>query len=80
AEVERLIAEATAAFGPIEILVNNAGITRDGLLMTMTEDDWDSVLQTNLKSAFLCTKAVIRGMVKARWGRIITIASVAGLN
>lgn len=79
-EVERLFAEATSAFGPVEILVNNAGITRDGLLLRMTEDDWDAVVTTNLKSVFLCTKAAMRPMLKARWGRIINIASVAGLN
>ena len=80
AEVDRLMAETIATFGPVEILVNNAGITRDTLVMTMSEADWDAVILTNQKSAFLCTKAVLRGMVKARWGRIISIASVAGLN
>ncbi len=80
AEVERLFAEATQAFGPVEILVNNAGITRDTLLLRMSEEDWDAVLTTNLKSAFLCTKAALRGMLRARWGRIVNIASVAGLN
>ncbi len=79
-EVDRLMAQATETFGPISILVNNAGITRDTLLMTMAESDWDAVIQTNLKSTFLCTKAVIRPMIRARWGRIITIASIAGLN
>ncbi len=79
-EVERLFNEAAAALGPVEILVNNAGITRDNLLLRMGEDDWDAVLTTNLKSAYLCTKAALRGMLKAKWGRIITVASVAGLN
>ncbi len=79
-EVEHLVAQATETFGPINILVNNAGITRDTLLMTMAESDWDAVIQTNLKSTFLCTKAVIRQMIRARWGRIITIASIAGIN
>ncbi|MBA3826245.1 MAG: 3-oxoacyl-[acyl-carrier-protein] reductase [Ktedonobacterales bacterium] len=80
AEVERLFAETTAAFGPVEILVNNAGITRDGLLLRMSEEDWDAVVTTNLKSVFLCTKAAMRGMLRAKWGRIVTIASVAGIN
>jgi 3-oxoacyl-[acyl-carrier protein] reductase len=80
AEVDRLIAETTAAFGPVEILVNNAGGTRDTLVLTMTEEDWDAVIAMNLKSVFLCTKAVLRNMVRARWGRIISIASVAGLT
>ena len=59
-------------------LVNNAGITRDGLMARMKEDDWDSVLDTNLKGAFLCSKAVIRTMMKKRWGRIINVSSVVG--
>lgn len=80
AQVERLFTEATAAVGAIDILVNNAGITRDTLLLRMTEADWDAVLTTNLKSAFLCTKAALRGMLRARWGRIINVASIAGLN
>ena len=79
-EVERLFSEASAALGPVEILVNNAGITRDTLLLRMSEDDWDAVVTTNLKSAFLCTKTALRGMLRAKWGRVITIASVAGLN
>jgi 3-oxoacyl-[acyl-carrier protein] reductase len=79
-EVERLFSEATAALGPVEILINNAGITRDTLLLRMSEDDWDAVMTTNLKSAFLCTKAALRGMLKAKWGRVVTVASVAGLN
>jgi 3-oxoacyl-[acyl-carrier protein] reductase len=79
-QVERLFTAAQAALGPVEILVNNAGITRDSLLLRMTEDDWDAVLTTNLKSAFLCTKAALRGMLRAKWGRIVNVASVAGLN
>jgi 3-oxoacyl-[acyl-carrier protein] reductase len=79
-EVERLFTEAAGALGNIDILVNNAGITRDTLLARMSEDDWDAVVTTNLKSAFLCTKAVLRGMLRARWGRIINVASVAGFN
>jgi 3-oxoacyl-[acyl-carrier protein] reductase len=64
----------------VDILVNNAGITKDGLLMRMTEDQWDIVLDINLKGAFLCTKAVIRTMAKAEYGRIVNIASVVGVG
>ncbi len=66
-------------FGKIDILVNNAGITKDGLLIRMSEDDWDAVLNVNLKGTFLCTKAVMRGMMKKRSGAIVNIASVIGL-
>ncbi|MEE9369256.1 MAG: 3-oxoacyl-[acyl-carrier-protein] reductase [Pontiella sp.] len=66
-------------FGKIDVLVNNAGITKDGLLMRMSEDDWDAVLNVNLKGVFLCTKAVTRGMMKKRSGTIVNIASVIGL-
>ncbi len=66
-------------FGKIDILVNNAGITKDGLIMRMSEDDWDAVLNVNLKGTFLCTKAVMRGMMKQRSGTIVNIASVIGL-
>lgn len=66
-------------FGKIDILVNNAGITKDGLLMRMSEEDWDAVLNVNLKGTFLCTKAVMRGMMKQRSGTIVNIASVIGL-
>lgn len=68
-----------ADFGTIDILVNNAGITKDGLLMRMSEADWDAVLDVNLKGTFLCTKAVMRGMMKQRSGSIVNIASVIGL-
>ncbi len=78
-EVANLIARAMSEFGRIDILVNNAGITRDGLLMRMSEEDWDQVIAVNLKGAFLCTQAVMRHMMKQRWGRIINIASVVGL-
>lgn len=76
---EALIKSTVDAYGKVDILVNNAGITRDGLLMRMKEDDWDAVLDTNLKGVFLCTKAVTRTMLKARFGRIINIGSVSGL-
>ena len=66
-------------FGKIDVLVNNAGITKDGLLMRMSEADWDAVLDVNLKGVFLCTKAVMRGMMKKRSGAIVNIASVIGL-
>ncbi|MCD6321958.1 MAG: 3-oxoacyl-[acyl-carrier-protein] reductase, partial [Clostridiales bacterium] len=70
---------AKEKFGRVDILVNNAGITRDMLLMKMTEDEWDSVLDINLKGVFNCTKAVIRPMMKNRWGRIVNISSIIGL-
>jgi 3-oxoacyl-[acyl-carrier protein] reductase len=76
---EALVKAATEAFGKVDILVNNAGINRDTLLMRMKEDDWDAVLDTNLKGAYLMTKAVTRPMMKARYGRIVNISSVSGL-
>lgn len=76
--VQEQIKEVIATHGQIDILVNNAGITRDGLMARMKEDDWDSVLATNLKGAFLCSKAVMRTMMKKRWGRIINVSSVVG--
>ncbi len=72
------IKAAFAAAGPIDILVNNAGITKDGLSMRMKLEDWNLVLQTNLTGAFLCCQAAMPAMMKARWGRIINIASVVG--
>ncbi|MFM2031826.1 MAG: hypothetical protein RLZZ297_591, partial [Chloroflexota bacterium] len=78
-DVKKLFADVTTAYGRVDILVNNAGITRDTLLMRMKDDDWDAVLDTNLKSQFLTTKAVINTMVRARYGRIINITSVVGL-
>lgn len=74
-----LIEFATKSFGKIDALINNAGITRDTLIMRMTEEDWDAVLDTNLKSAFLTSKAVIRPMLRQRSGRIVNITSVVGL-
>lgn len=78
-EAERLIRAALEAFGRIDILVNNAGATRDNLLAMMKEEDWDFILATNLKSAFNCTKAALRPMMRQRYGRIINITSIAGL-
>jgi 3-oxoacyl-[acyl-carrier protein] reductase len=78
-DVDRLVAAAIAAYGRIDILVNNAGIARDQLLLRMTEEDWDRVISVDLKSVFLCTKAVLKYMVKQRWGRIISIASIVGI-
>ncbi|MBI5657151.1 MAG: 3-oxoacyl-[acyl-carrier-protein] reductase [Geobacter sp.] len=77
-DTEKMIDAAVAAFGRVDILVNNAGITRDGLLLRMKEEDWDAVLNVNLKGAFLCTRAVAKVMTKQRFGRIINIASVVG--
>jgi 3-oxoacyl-[acyl-carrier protein] reductase len=73
-----LIKFAVQQFGDLHILVNNAGITRDGLIMMMSEADWDAVQSTNLKSTFNCSKAAVRHMLRKRWGRVINIASVAG--
>lgn len=78
ATVQEAFKKVLADFGRIDILVNNAGITRDGLLMKMTEANWDDVLDTNLKGAFNCVKAVCRPMMKQRSGRIINITSVIG--
>src|SRR5438105_5032783 len=78
-DVTRLFAEANAKLGPIAILVNNAGTTRDKLILQMSLTDFEHVLQTNLRSAFLCTKAALRNMMRARWGRIVNVTSVAGL-
>jgi 3-oxoacyl-[acyl-carrier protein] reductase len=78
AQVEAVLKQITEQFGDITILVNNAGVTRDTLLMRMKEDDWDAVLSTNLKSVFRLSQAVLRPMMKARYGRIINISSVVG--
>jgi len=77
--VKGAFAEAEKAFGPVEILVNNAGITKDGLAMRMSAEAWSDVLDTNLTGAFRCIQAVMRGMMKKRWGRIINVSSVVGL-
>ncbi|PZO10211.1 MAG: 3-oxoacyl-ACP reductase [Lysobacteraceae bacterium] len=80
ASVEALVDGIAKQFGPVSVLVNNAGITRDNLLMRMKEEDWQAILDTNLSSVFRTSKAVMRGMMKARKGRIINIASVVGVT
>ncbi len=78
-DVERMVETTLQTFRTIDILVNNAGFNRDNLIVRMGEDDWDAVIDTNLKGAFLCTRAVLRTMMKQRWGRIINISSVSGI-
>lgn len=78
--VKTAFAEAEKAFGPVEILVNNAGVTKDGLAMRMSPEAWAEVIDTNLTGAFRCIQAVMRSMMKQRWGRIINISSVVGLS
>ncbi|OGQ02791.1 MAG: 3-oxoacyl-[acyl-carrier-protein] reductase [Deltaproteobacteria bacterium RBG_19FT_COMBO_58_16] len=78
-ETEEMAAKVFEKLEAIHILVNNAGITRDALLLRMKEEDWDAVIDVNLKGAFNCTKAVLKYMTKARWGRIVNIASVVGV-
>lgn len=78
-EVDAVVKAIAETYGPVQVLVNNAGITRDQLLMRMKEEDWDAIMNTNLKSVYLTSKACMRGMLKARNGRIINIASVVGL-
>lgn len=77
-DVERMINQAMETFGRVDILINNAGITRDGLLVRMKDEDWDAVLSVNLKGAFLCSRAASKVMAKQRYGRIINIASIVG--
>ena len=80
AQVDMAVAAAERALGPVTILVNNAGLTRDNLLLRLSEADWDAVLDANLKGAFHTTRAVIKGMMKRRAGRIINISSIVGLT
>lgn len=75
-----LVKQVQSDFGGLDILVNNAGTTRDTLLMTMKEEDWDIVINTNLRSVYAVTKAALRGMIRQKWGRIINITSVVGLS
>jgi 3-oxoacyl-[acyl-carrier protein] reductase len=78
AEVTALVENVEKAFGQLDILVNNAGITKDNLMLRMKDEDWNAVLETNLRSAFIAIRSAQRGMMKRRWGRIINIASVVG--
>jgi len=78
-DVATMVEKVIAEYGRIDILVNNAGIARDQLLLRMSDEDWEAVLNVNLKSVFLCTRAVLRPMVKQRWGRIISISSIVGI-
>jgi 3-oxoacyl-[acyl-carrier protein] reductase len=79
-QVDRAIAAAESALGPVDILVNNAGLTRDNILLRLSDEDWDVVLDANLKGAFHTTRSVMKGMMKRRAGRIINISSIVGLT
>ena len=78
-EVTKLIEQVIARFGRIDILVNNAGIARDQLVLRMSDEDWDKVINIDLKSVFLCTRAALKFMVRERWGRIVNISSIVGI-
>jgi 3-oxoacyl-[acyl-carrier protein] reductase len=78
-EVNLMVEKIVGTFGRIDILVNNAGITRDKLSLQMSDDEWDAVLNVNLKGVFLCTRAVLKYMLKQRWGRIVNISSISGI-
>ena len=79
-EVEAMVNTLIKEWGRIDIMVNNAGITRDNLMMRMSQEEWDAVLDTNLRSAYFCTRAVLRPMLRNRWGRIVNLSSVVGLT
>ena len=79
-EAQALIDAAMDGFGRVDILVNNAGITRDTLLLRLALEDWDAVIDTNLRGAFLCTRAALKPMLKQRWGRIVSVASIVGVT
>ena len=79
ASVAKLVEDVEKSLGAVDILVNNAGITKDNLLLRLKDDDWDAVLDANLKAAFVAIRAASRGMMKRRWGRVINIASVVGI-
>ena len=78
--VEKLVPSAEAAMGQLDILVNNAGLTRDGLFMRMKDDDWDTVIAVNLTATFRLARAAVKGMMKRRWGRIVSITSIVGVT
>jgi 3-oxoacyl-[acyl-carrier protein] reductase len=78
--VTAMLEKVTSGLGPVAILVNNAGITRDGLLLRMGTDQWDDVIETNLRSVYLCTRASLRSMLRARWGRVVSLSSVSGIS
>ena len=80
ASVQALVTDVEKAFGQLDILVNNAGLTRDNLMLRIKDDDWDAVIDANLRGAFVATRAATRGMMKRRWGRVINIASVVGIT
>ena len=79
ADVDRMLAQTVAEYGRIDILVNNAGITRDQLALRMSDEEWDAVMNVNLRSVFLCTRSALKYMMKQRWGRIINISSISGI-
>ena len=79
-QVKALFKSIEEEWGGVDILINNAGITRDGLIMRMTEEQWDAVIDVNLKGTFLCTHAAVRSMMRKRWGRIINLSSVVALG
>lgn len=79
-QVSRMVEETTERFGQIDILVNNAGVINDSLLIRMSDEAWEQVINTNLNGSFYCTRAVLRGMIRRRWGRIINIGSVVGIR
>jgi 3-oxoacyl-[acyl-carrier protein] reductase len=80
AQVEAMVAAITAAWGSVDILVNNAGVTRDNLIHKMSDDDWDSVIDIHLKGTFLCARAVQKGMVERKYGRIVSLSSTSALG
>ena len=80
ADAQRLVDDVEQAFGSLDILVNNAGLTRDNVLVRLKDEDWDAVIDTNLRGAFATTRAAARGMMKRRWGRVINITSVVGIT
>ena len=78
--VAAMFENVTSVLGAVAVLVNNAGITRDGLLLRMGTDQWDDVIETNLRSVYLCTRAALRSMLRARWGRVVSLSSVSGIS